>query len=457
MAPEIQSLCPSTTAALLLLAACLAAAVAALDAADYARPPLPAGGGGRRVLFANGLGLTPQMGWNSWNHFQCDINEAVVRSTADALVAIGLAKAGYTYVNLDDCWADSERTKEGYMVANPKTFPSGIKALADYVHSKGLKLGIYSSAGTRTCSNRMPGSLGYEERDAKMFASWGVDYLKYDNCYRDGTPETVRFGRMSRALVNSGRPIFYSLCEWGFMEVPKWGGMYGNSWRTTGDINDTWSGMLDNIDLNDAYARYAKPGGWNDPDMLEVGNGGMAYNEYVVHFSLWAIAKAPLVIGCDVTRVSNETLGILSNAEVIAISQDRLGVQGQKVSKYGNDLEVQRYYILQLPNRSPIASSTRLARERINPGRSHGAFGQLQVWAGQLSGHRKAVLLLNRGATRSASITAAWPDVGIRRGVAVEARDVWKHETLPGWFTGSLTAVVGPHSCKLFVLTPVPS
>ncbi|PWZ14421.1 Alpha-galactosidase 1 [Zea mays] len=419
MAPEIQSLCPSTTAALLLLAACLAAAVAALDAADYARPPLPAGGGGRRVLFANGLGLTPQMGWNSWNHFQCDINEAVVRSTADALVATGLAKAGYTYVNLDDCWADSERTKEGYMVANPKTFPSGIKALADYVHSKGLKLGIYSSAGTRTCSNRMPGSLGYEERDAKMFASWGVDYLKYDNCYRDGTPETVRFGRMSRALVNSGRPIFYSLCEWGFMEVPKWGGMYGNSWRTTGDINDTWSGMLDNIDLNDAYARYAKPGGWNaDPDMLEVGNGGMAYNEYVVHFSLWAIAKAPLVIGCDVTRVSNETLGILSNAEVIAISQDRLGVQGQKVSKYGNDLE---------------------------------------VWAGQLSGHRKAVLLLNRGATRSASITAAWPDVGIRRGVAVQARDVWKHETLPGWFTGSLTAVVGPHSCKLFVLTPVPS
>nr|ACG38718.1 alpha-galactosidase precursor [Zea mays] len=428
MEPEIQSLCPSTTAVLLLLAACLAAAVAALDAADYARPPLPAGGGGRRVLFANGLGLTPQMGWNSWNHFQCDINEAVVRSTADALVATGLAKAGYTYVNLDDCWADSERTKEvarvllrdlvGYMVANPKTFPSGIKALADYVHSKGLKLGIYSSAGTRTCSNRMPGSLGYEERDAKMFASWGVDYLKYDNCYRDGTPETVRFGRMSRALVNSGRPIFYSLCEWGFMEVPKWGGMYGNSWRTTGDINDTWSGMLDNIDLNDAYARYAKPGGWNDPDMLEVGNGGMAYNEYVVHFSLWAIAKAPLVIGCDVTRVSNETLGILSNAEVIAISQDRLGVQGQKVSKYGNDLE---------------------------------------VWAGQLSGHRKAVLLLNRGATRSASITAAWPDVGIRRGVAVQARDVWKHETLPGWFTGSLTAVVGPHSCKLFVLTPVPS
>ncbi|CAD6225833.1 unnamed protein product [Miscanthus lutarioriparius] len=396
MAPEIQSLCPSLTAVLLLGACLAAAAVAALGAGDdYARArapgPLP-GGGARRVLLANGLGLTPQMGWNSWNHFQCGINEAVVRSTADALVATGLAKAGYTYVNLDDCWADYQRNKEGYMVANPKTFPSGIKALADYVHSKGLKLGIYSSAG-------------------------GVDYLKYDNCYRDGTPETVRFGRMSRALKSSGRPIFYSLCEWGYMEVPKWGGRYGNSWRTTGDINDTWSGMLDNIDRNDAFARYAKPGGWNDPDMLEVGNGGMAYNEYVVHFSLWAIAKAPLVIGCDVTRVSKETLGILSNAEVIAINQDRMGVQGNKVKKYGNDLE---------------------------------------VWAGQLSRHRMAVLLLNRGATRSASITAAWPDVGIRRGVTVEARDIWKHGTLPGRFTGSLTAVVGPHSCKLFVLTPVP-
>lgn len=369
------------------------------------------GGDARRLLVENGLGRTPQMGWNSWNHYACDINEVVIRSTVDALISSGLARAGYTYVNLDDCWADYQRTKEGYMAANPKTFPSGMKALADYVHSKGLKLGLYSSAGTRTCSNRMPGSLGHEDVDAKTFASWGADYLKYDNCFNDGSKETVRFARMSTALRNAGRPIFYSLCEWGNMEVPKWGGLYGNSWRTTGDINDTWTSMLGNIDQNDGYANYAKPGGWNDPDMLEVGNGGMTYNEYVVHFSLWAIAKAPLIIGCDVTSISKETLGILSNSEVIAINQDRFGRQGKKVRKYDDEIE---------------------------------------VWAGQLSRHRKAVLLLNRGLKSTRSITAAWADVGLPRGVTADARDVWKHETLPAKFTGSLTADVEPHSCKLF-------
>ncbi|KAL6871472.1 hypothetical protein ACP4OV_014301 [Aristida adscensionis] len=409
-----------------LLMACLAGAATARQLAAAGG----GGGGARRVLVANGLGLTPQMGWNSWNHYGCEhINEAVIRSTADALVSTGLTKAGYTYVNLDDCWADDQRSSQGYMVPNPKTFPSGIKALADYVHSKGLKLGIYSSAGTRTCSNRMPGSLGHEDTDAKTFASWGVDYLKYDNCYRDGTKETERFPRMSRALMNSGRSIFYSLCECigfemrlkmilvrGYMDVAKWGGLYGNSWRTTGDINDTWTGMLNNIDLNDANAQYAKPGGWNDPDMLEVGNGGMTHNEYVVHFSLWAIAKAPLIIGCDVTSISKDTLGILSNAEVIAINQDRLGVQGKKVRMYPGDLE---------------------------------------VWAGRLTRHRKAVLLLNRASTSSRPITATWRDVGLRRGVTVEARDVWEQVTLQPKFTGSITAVVAPHSCKLFVLTPV--
>ncbi|KAK3124921.1 hypothetical protein QOZ80_7BG0596550 [Eleusine coracana subsp. coracana] len=370
-------------------------------AADARTTPASGGGSARRVLIANGLGLTPQMGWNSWNHFLCDINETVVRATADALVSTGLAKAGYNYVNLDDCWADGKRDNQGYMVANPRTFPAGIKALADYVHGKGLKLGIYSSAGTQTCSNRMPGSLGHEDTDAKTFASWGVDYLKYDNCNPDGTNETVRFPRMSRALMNSGRPIFYSLCEWGYMDVAKWGGLYGNSWRTTGDINDTWTSMLFNIDTNDAFAQYAKPGGWNDPDMLEVGNGGMTYN------------RAPLIIGCDVTTIFKETLGILSNSEVIAANQDRLGVQGKKVRKYGDEIE---------------------------------------VWAGQLTCHRKTVLLLkvlfgiqtkpNRGPMRSRPITATWRDVGIRHGLTVEVRDVWKHET---FFAGSLTAVVEPH------------
>ncbi|KAG8080721.1 hypothetical protein GUJ93_ZPchr0007g5312 [Zizania palustris] len=367
----------------------------------------------------DGLGRTPQMGWSSWNHFGCGINEMVIRSTVDALVSTGLANAGYTYVNLDDCWADNQRTEQGLMSVNPKTFPSGIKALADYAHSKGLKLGLYSSAGTRTCSDKMPGSLGHEDIDAKTFASWDADYLKYDNCYRDDSNETVRFPKMSLALSNAGRPIFYSICEWGFMNVATWGGQYGNSWRTTGDINDTWASMLSNIDTNDAYAGYAKPGGWNDPDMLEVGNGGMSYREYVVHFSLWAIAKAPLIIGCDVSSISKETLSILTNSEVIAINQDPIGIQGKKVRKYDDEIE---------------------------------------VWAGPLSQQRTAVLLLNRGAAGSRQVTAAWPDIVIGAGVAVEARDVWEdreHETLPGKFTGSLTAEVAPHSCKLFVLTPV--
>ncbi|EAZ03724.1 hypothetical protein OsI_25855 [Oryza sativa Indica Group] len=362
----------------------LAAAVA--STAAWAAASSAAGGGdaARRSLLDNGLGRTPQMGWNSWNHFGCNINENTIRSTVDALISTGLAKAGYTYVNLGG----------GNMAADPKKFPSGIKALADYVHSKGLKLGIYSSAGSRTCSKTMPGSLGYEDIDAKTFASWGVDYLKYDNCNSDGSSETVR----------------------GQRNVATWGGQYGNSWRTTGDINDSWASMLSNIDSNDASASYAKPGGWNDPDMLEVGNGGMTNDEYVVHISLWAIAKAPLIIGCDVRSISRETMEILSNPEVIAINQDPLGVQGKKVRKYDNEIE---------------------------------------VWAGPLSQQRTAVLLLNRGATGSRQITAAWQDIGVGPGVAVEAKNVWLHATAPGRFTGSLTAEVAAHSCKLFVLTPV--
>ncbi|GJN32704.1 hypothetical protein PR202_gb21226 [Eleusine coracana subsp. coracana] len=349
------------------------------------------GGGGRRALVANGLGLTPQMGFVSDKTSNLLIDR---RKTADALATTGLAEAGYIYVNVDDCWADGKRDNQGHMVANPRTFPSGIKALADYVHSKGLKFGIYSSAGILTCSKKMPGSLGHEDTDAKTFASW--------------VSEDV-----SRSSEYWTLDLLLTL---GNMDVAKWGGLYGNSWRTTGDINDTWISMMDNIDKNDAFAQYAKPGGWNDPDMLEVGNGGMTYNEYVVHFSLWVIAKGPLIIGCDVTSISKETLGILSNSEAIAINQDKLGVQGKKVRKYDDEIE---------------------------------------VWAGQLTRQRKAVLLLNRGAACSRLITATWLDLGIQLSVTVEARDVWKHETLPDKFTGSLTAMVEPHWCKLFVLTPV--
>nr|CAD1844361.1 unnamed protein product [Ananas comosus var. bracteatus] len=336
----------------------------------------------RRSLLANGLGLTPQMG--------C---VAALLVLPDALVSTGLAKLGYKYVNLDDCWGNYNRTPEGNLLGNETTFPSGIKALADYVHSKGLKLGIYSSAGFRTCSNRMPGSLGYEEKDAKTFASWGVDYLKYDNCYTDGSNVTKR----------------------GWAEPALWGNMFGNSWRTTTDINDTWISIMWNIDENEKYAKYAKPGGWNDPDMLEIGNGGMTKDEYIVHFSLWAISKAPLIIGCDVRNMSKETYEILTNAEVIAINQDSIGVQARKVKKEGD----------------------------------------LEVWAGPLCEERRVVLLLNRADKGSSPITAHWKDIGIPSGIVVEARDVWKHKTLKEKLTGKITATVAAHSCKLFVLKPI--
>lgn len=369
----------------------------------------------RRNLLANGLGKTPPMGWNSWNHFACQINEKMIRETADALVSTGLSKLGYTYVNIDDCWAELNRDNKGNLVGKKSTFPSGIKALADYVHSKGLKLGIYSDAGYFTCSKQMPGSLGHEFQDAKTFASWGIDYLKYDNCYNDESKPTVRYPVMTRALMKAGRPIFFSLCEWGDMHPAKWGAKVGNSWRTTGDITDTWESMISRADMNEVYAELARPGGWNDPDMLEVGNGGMTKNEYIVHFSLWAISKAPLLLGCDVRNVTKETLEIVSNKEVIAVNQDSLGVQAKKVRMEGD----------------------------------------AEIWAGPLSGYRVAVVLLNKGPQKHIDITANWDDIGIPPKTVVQARDLWEHKTLKTPFVNKLRATVESHACKMFVLKPV--
>ncbi|KAI4332115.1 hypothetical protein L6164_017051 [Bauhinia variegata] len=368
----------------------------------------------RRNLLANGLALTPPMGWNSWNHFNCHINEEIIRGTADALVSTGLSKLGYTYVNIDDCWAEMSRDNKGNLVAKRSTFPQGIKALADYVHSKGLKLGIYSDAGYFTCSKKMPGSLGHEEQDAKIFASWGIDYLKYDNCNNDGSKPTERYPIMTRALMKAGRPIFFSLCEWGDMHPAQWGFQVGNSWRTTNDINDSWESMISRADQNEVYADYAKPGGWNDPDMLEVGNGGMTNSEYIVHFSIWAISKAPLLLGCDVRNITKETMKIVANKEVIAVNQDPLGVQGKKVRMEGD----------------------------------------LEIWAGPLSKYRVAVVLLNRGPLRNA-ITVRWDDIGIPPKILVEARDLWEHKTLRRRFVDNITATVDSHACKMYVLKPV--
>ncbi|XP_057427995.1 alpha-galactosidase-like isoform X2 [Lotus japonicus] len=246
---------------------------------------------GRYLQVEAEIGQTPPMGWNSWNHFGCDVNESIVRETADAMVSTGLAALGYQYINLDDCWAELYRDAEGNMVPNAAAFPSGIKALADYVHNKGLKFGIYSDAGKLTCSKRMPGSLGHEEQDANTFASWEIDYLKYDNCENNGISVKERYPPMSKALLNTGRPIFFSMCEWGWEDPANWAQSVGNSWRTTGDIKDNWNSMTSIADSNDQWALLAGRGHWNDPDMLEVGNGGMTKEEYRAHFSIWALAK----------------------------------------------------------------------------------------------------------------------------------------------------------------------
>lgn len=366
----------------------------------------------RRNLLANGLGKTPPMGWNSWNHFSCHINEKLIRETADAMVSTGLADLGYKYINLDDCWAELNRDSKGNLVPKASTFPSGIKALADYVHNKGLKLGIYSDAGFQTCSKTMPGSLGYEEQDAKTFASWGIDYLKYDNCNNNGASPKERYPKMSKALLNSGRPIFFSLCEWGQEDPSTWAATVGNSWRTTGDIQDNWKSMTSRADENDKWASYARPGGWNDPDMLEVGNGGMTTEEYRAHFSIWALAKAPLLIGCDIRALDNVTMELLSNKEVIAVNQDKLGVQGKKVNRTGD----------------------------------------FEVWAGPLSNNKVALLLWNRGPS-NATVTAYWSNVGLHPETVVSARDLWAHSTESS-VKGQLSATLESHACKMYVLTP---
>jgi alpha-galactosidase len=283
----------------------------------------------------DGLARTPPMGFNNWNatHCRADFNEDMVKGMADLFVSSGLKDAGYEYVNLDDCWALPERDAEGRLVPDPVRFPNGIKAVADYVHSKGLKIGIYTSAGTKTCNQAgFPGALGHEYEDAAQFASWGIDYLKYDNCNNQGVDAIQRYTKMRDALKATGRKIVYSICEWGQNDPWLWAEDVGHLWRTTGDISDNYASMLNIVHQNMELAEYAGPGHWNDPDMLEVGNGGMTDIEYRSHFSLWAIMAAPLLIGSDLRDATPETFEILENREVIRVDQDRLGVQGRPIS-----------------------------------------------------------------------------------------------------------------------------
>lgn len=285
---------------------------------------------------ANGLAKTPPMGFNDWNSFGCNVDEQLIEQTADYFVTSGLKDAGYNYVNIDDCWLKKARSADGHLVPDPVKFPDGIKGTADYVHAKGLKLGIYEDAGTATCAG-YPGSLGHEQTDADDFAAWGVDYLKYDNCNNAGSSTKAqyiaRYTAMGDALKKTGRKIVYSICEWGVNDPATWAGEVGNLWRTTGDINDSWGSLKSIIEQNAPLAQYAEPGAWNDPDMLEVGNGGMTDTEYKTHFALWAEMSAPLLIGTDLRKASAETLAILKNKDLIAIDQDKLGVQGQVIAQ----------------------------------------------------------------------------------------------------------------------------
>lgn len=318
-----------------------------------------------QLLFSqkfDNLALTPPMGWNSWNKFGCDINEGIVRRMADALVENGLADIGYEYVNVDDCW-QTDRDKDGNIVVDSIKFPSGMKALADYVHSRGLKFGLYSCVGDKTCQGK-PGSRGHEYQDAKMYASWGVDFLKHDFCYHDNQNAEATYKTMRDALYAAKRPIVFSICESGINKPWLWGKDVGHLWRTSADIKDCADckydtgahGWLNILDQQAPLWRYAGPGHWNDPDMLEVGNGGMTFYENRSHFTMWCMLAAPLILGNDLSNISKETMKIISNKELIAIDQDSLGKQAYRCLR--DD--------------------------------------EIEIWVKQLSGHRLAVALLNR-------------------------------------------------------------
>ena len=286
-----------------------------------------------------GLAMTPPMGWNSWNTFQTNINEKLVKETADKMVSSGMKDAGYEYLVLDDGWMAKERDSAGNLVPDPEKFPHGMKALIDYVHSKGLKFGLYNCAGTKTCAG-YPGTRGYEYQDARFYASLGIDYLKFDWCNTEGINAKEAYTTMSKALKKAGRPIVFSLCEWGTNKPWLWAENVGELWRTTGDISATFDGYLDHgtwkqsgvmpiVDLQKGLRQYAGPGHWNDPDMLEVGNG-MTESEDRAHFSLWCILAAPLIAGNDITKMSKVTDDILTNKDAIAIDQDKDGYEGWK-------------------------------------------------------------------------------------------------------------------------------
>jgi len=351
-----------------------------------------------------GLARTPPMGWNSWNRFACKVTASDVRSAADAIAANGMKAAGYIYVNIDDCW-QGKRDEKGVLHPNEK-FPD-MKGLADYVHSKGLKVGIYYSPGPKTCEG-FEGSFGHEEQDARMYGEWGIDYLKYDYCSFQGDVDAqiAAYRKMHEGLLKTGRPIVFSLCQYGMDRVWAWGpGVGGNLWRTTEDISDDYVSMAYIGFGQEGLDRFAGPGHWNDPDMLEIGNGKMNHDEYLTHMSLWCMLAAPLLAGNDLSKMTAETLDILTNPEVVAVDQDQAGIQGY-----------------------PVAQE-----------------GPLEVWVKPLWDGGKAVGLFNRGES-AMPVTAHFRDIGI--GDQASVRDLWAKRDL-GVVRDRFTAVVPKHGVVL--------
>jgi alpha-galactosidase len=368
----------------------------------------------------NGLAKTPPMGWNSWNIFAGNIDETKIKQIADTMVSSGMRDAGFIYLNLDDNWMATSRDGSGNLQSDPTRFPSGMKALGDYIHSKGLKFGIYGCRGTKTCMGvNQSGSYGNEQRDANTFASWGVDYLKYDNCNAVGAMQTD-YQNMKNALASCGRPIVFSVCAW---EFDSWMPATGNLWRISSDITDIWDngtayfhGIVNCIDLDASLASYASPGAWNDPDMLEIGNTGCTTEEYRTQMSMWSILAAPLIAGNDIRSMSQATKDILLNTEVIAIDQDSAGIQGTRISS------------------------------------SNG----LEVWCkplGSANGTTKAVALLNRNGS-SANITVTFSSIGLSGAVTV--RDLWA-KTDMGTYSGSFTMTVPSHGAGVLKIASAAS
>jgi alpha-galactosidase len=366
-----------------------------------------------------GLALTPPMGWNSWNKFGCDVSEKLIMEIADAMVNSGMKDAGYEYVVIDDCW-QIDRDENGNIVPDPERFPNGMKHVVDYVHSLGLKFGIYSDAGTMTCQRR-PGSRGYEFQDARTYAGWGVDYVKFDWCYTTTQNAKASYTLMRDAIYAAGRPIVFSICEWGFSKPWLWAKDVGHLWRTTDDIMDCWdcvdernnAGFTVLLDRVVGLESYSGPGHWNDPDMLEVGNSGLTVSESRAHFSLWCILAAPLMAGNDIRDMTEETREILMNKEAIAVDQDSLGKTGVKVRDDGD----------------------------------------LEVWVKQLGDGSRAVVLFNRGLTNE-KMTVKWTEMGYPSYLKALVRDLWQHKDM-GKFKNEYSVEVPSHDAVMLRITPL--